>query len=654
MTVLKLDSLCLSYGEQIIFDNVQLLLKPGDRLCLVGRNGVGKSTLLKVIEGLVAPDSGSIHINDGCKIAGLMQELPDADQKTVYDYVADGLPQLAASLSRYHELTNSEQTFDEQALAELAKLQTVIEANDGWSINNRIEQVLTRLQLPADKYMSGLSGGWRRRVALAQALVCHPDILLLDEPTNHLDIEAIEWLEGELKNFPGVVVFVTHDRAFLQAIANRIGELDRGKLSVWDGVYRDFLEFRAQQLAEEEKHNAEFDKRLAKEEAWIRQGIKARRTRNEGRVRALKAMRVERSQRREKLQTSSIAVAQDSGSGKIVAELENVSFYFDKTPIIKDFSLRVMRGDKIGLIGPNGIGKTTLLKVLLGELAPQEGKVKLGTKLEVAYFDQLRDQLDLEKNAMDNIAGGREFIEINGKSRHALSYLNDFLFTGERARTPIKTLSGGERNRILLAKLFSKTANVLVLDEPTNDLDAETLELLEELLANFEGTVLLVSHDREFMDNVVTGTIGFEGNGVLREYVGGYQDWVRQGGKWPSLAPAGSDESRSDSSDNTTNESIDKTDAIPSSAAPTASTAPKPKGKKLSYKLQRELDALPATIEKLENAIADAEAVTLAPDFYQQDQQVVKEALDKLGKLNDELEQTFERWQELEAMQENA
>lgn len=644
MTVLKLDSLCLSYGEQIIFDDVQLLLKPGDRLCLVGRNGVGKSTLLKVIEGKATPDSGSVHISDGCKIAGLMQDLPDADHKTVYDYVADGLPQLAASLSRYHELTSHAQDFDEQMLGELAKLQTIIEAHDGWSINNRIEQVLTRLQLPADKHMADLSGGWRRRVALAQALVCHPDVLLLDEPTNHLDIEAIEWLEGELRNFPGVVVFVTHDRAFLQAIANRIGELDRGKLSVWDGVYHDFLEFRAQQLAEEEKHNAEFDKRLAKEEAWIRQGIKARRTRNEGRVRALKAMRNERSQRREKLQTSSITVQQEGGSGKIVAELENVSFYFDKTAIIKDFSLRVVRGDKIGLIGPNGIGKTTLLKVLLGELAPQEGKVKLGTKLEVAYFDQLRDQLDLEKNAMDNIAGGREFIEINGKSRHALSYLNDFLFTGERARTPIKTLSGGERNRILLAKLFSKTANVLVLDEPTNDLDAETLELLEELLASFEGTVLLVSHDREFMDNVVTSTIGFEGNGVLREYVGGYQDWVRQGGKWPSHKPT----------DNTTQErqesdSDNATGAIAEESVPAPA---KPKGKKLSYKLQRELDALPATIEKMENAIAEAEAVTLAPDFYQQDQQVVKEALEHLGKLNEELEQVFERWQELEAMQE--
>lgn len=652
MSLLKLDNLCLAYGEQVIFDGVNMLLNSGDRLCLVGRNGVGKSTLLKVVDGSITADSGTSWCSDGMRIAGLMQELPDADTTCVYDFVAEGLPELAASLSRYHALIHESETtpMDDKALNELAKLQGIIEDHDGWAIDNRIEQILTRLELDADTLMQDLSGGWRRRAALARALVINPDVLLLDEPTNHLDVQAIEWLEKELESFTGAVVFVTHDRAFLQNVANRIGELDRGKLSIWDGKYQDFLAFRERQLAEEEKHNAEFDKRLAREEVWIRQGIKARRTRNEGRVRALKDMRNERAQRRDRLKTSNFNMQQDSSSGKIVAELEGVCFAYDNWPIIKNFSTRVIRGDKIGLIGPNGVGKSTLLKILLGELKPQGGKVTLGTKIEVAYFDQLRDQLDLEKNAMDNIAGGREFIEINGKPRHAISYLNDFLFTGERARTPIKVLSGGERNRVLLAKLFSKPANVLVMDEPTNDLDAETLDLLEELLLSFEGTLLLVSHDREFMDNVVSSTISFEGNGMLREYIGGYKDWQRQGGKWPA---AGAKAKPSEEIAQEKARAYEKESALkvaPKSQEPAAVAAKKPTVK-LSYKLQRELGALPAKIEKLEQAIANAEQVIAAPDFYTQDQKVINEKLAALEALNADMETSFERWQELEAMQ---
>lgn len=641
MSLLKLDNLHLAYGEQVIFDSLALLLNNGDRLCLVGRNGVGKSTLLKVIDGSIQTDSGSAWHMDGMRIAGLMQDLPDADATSVYDFVAQGLPELADSLTRYHALIHDagSEAMTEAALNEMARLQGVIEAHDGWAIDNRIETVLTRLELDADAKMQDLSGGWRRRAALARALVIDPDILLLDEPTNHLDVQAIEWLEKELANFGGAVVFVTHDRAFLQNVANRIGELDRGMLSVWDGKYQDFLAFRERQLAEEEKHNSEFDKRLAKEEVWIRQGIKARRTRNEGRVRALKAMRAERAGRRDKMKTSNFSLQQDSASGKIVAELESVSFAYDGWPIIRDFTARIVRGDKIGLIGPNGIGKSTLLKIILGELAPQSGVVKMGTKIDVAYFDQLRDQLDLEQNAMDNVAGGREFIEINGKPRHAISYLNDFLFTGERARTPIKALSGGERNRVLLAKLFSKPANVLVMDEPTNDLDAETLDLLEELLLAFEGTLLLVSHDRAFMDNVVSSTISFEGDGIVREYIGGYHDWLRQGGKWPERESVKSKQQKV----------ADAAEAAKSVAQ--TPVAPAPKVKKLSYKLQRELDLLPAKIETLENSIASVEQEVAGADFYQQDADTVAKKLESMAALNEDLEACFERWQELEALQ---
>ncbi|RYZ96493.1 MAG: ATP-binding cassette domain-containing protein, partial [Moraxellaceae bacterium] len=488
MPLLKLDNLSLAYGQQVLFDSIQLLLNKGDRLCLVGRNGVGKSTLLKVIEGSVESDGGSRWLDTSVKVAGLSQDLPDANDDTVLDYVASGLAQLGQDLAQYQRCIES----PEADLDLMATLQSRIEAADGWSLQNRIQQVLTRLELSAQDRLADLSGGWRRRAALARALVCQPDVLLLDEPTNHLDIKAIEWLEAEIKQFSGAVVFITHDRAFLRAVANRIGELDRGKLSIWDGNYTDFLAFRERQLAEEEKHNSEFDKRLAKEEIWIRQGIKARRTRNEGRVRALKEMRQERAERRAQLGTVKMALQNEGNSGKLVAEFKDVCFSYGDKPLIERYSGVITRGDKIGLIGPNGVGKSTFLKLITEELTATSGEIKMGTNRAVAYFDQLRDQLDLDKNAIDNVSEGRDFIEINGQNRHCISYLSDFMFTGERARTPIRALSGGERNRILLAKLFSKPANVLIMDEPTNDLDAETLELLEDLLVDYKGTLLLV------------------------------------------------------------------------------------------------------------------------------------------------------------------
>jgi ATP-binding cassette subfamily F protein uup len=634
MPLLELKKACLNYGTQVLLDQVDLVVEKGQRLCLIGRNGAGKSSMLKVIAGDVALDDGSVWRMPELKIARLEQDLPDADDLSVYDAVAMGLAETGKLLADYHRLVMEESS--EQQLKQLGQLQQAIDACDGWSVQQRVETVISRLQLPMDKKMSELSGGWRRRVALARALVIDPDVLLLDEPTNHLDVLAIEWLEKQILDFQGAIIFITHDRSLLQAVATDIAELDRGHLRLWHGDYHSFLNFREQQLAEEERHNALFDKRLAEEEKWIRQGIKARRTRNEGRVRALKAMREERGQRRERQGTANITVATGESSGKLVAELVNVNHGWEAKSLINDFSTTVVRGDRIGLIGPNGIGKSTLLKIILGELTPSEGKVKLGTNLSVAYFDQLRDQLDLNKNAVDNVSEGRDSITIGGQSRHIMSYLNDFLFSGARARTPLRALSGGERNRVLLAKLFSKDSNLLVLDEPTNDLDVETLELLEEVLASYQGTVLLVSHDRSFLDNVVTSTIAFEGNGKVLEYVGGYGDWVRQGGRWPDLQEK------------------------EKSQAPSAETAEdvKPAGeskkqkKKLSYKFQRELDELPAKIEAAEALVESLEAMCGAADFYQRDHEEVSQKLEALGEAQQQLETLYDRWGELEEMQE--
>ena len=634
MSLIKIEKAFLNYGLQVLLDNVDLTIEKGQRLCLIGRNGAGKSSLLKVIAGDVELDKGEVIRQSGVRVARLEQDLPDADQQKVFAVVAGAFENTGELLWEYHRLVGAT-PMDEETTARLAAVQQQIEAVDGWSLQQRVEEILTRLELPADKYMHELSGGWRRRVALAKALVLDPDVLLLDEPTNHLDIAAINWLEKHLLGFNGALVFITHDRALLQSLATHIAELDRGTLRYWSGDYQSYLTWREQVLAEESRHNALFDKKLAQEEAWIRQGIKARRTRNEGRVRALKALREVRSQRREQIGKAGFSLSSGDASGKLVAELTDVSWSWGEKTIVHNFSTRIMRGDRIGLVGANGAGKSTFLKLVLGELEPQSGSVRLGTNLSIAYFDQLRDQLDLDKNAVDNISEGRDFIDINGQSKHIFSYLSDFLFTGERARTPLRALSGGERNRVLLAKLFSKPANLLVLDEPTNDLDVETLELLEDLLTNYEGTVLLVSHDRAFLNNIVSRVIAFEGRGRVLEYVGGYDDWLRQGGKW-------------------TEEDEPETPVVQKVAAPAAksnqSAAPA-KSRKLSYKLQREFDELPGLIEQLEAELEVKQAVVAAGDFYQQEPAGIDQALKELAELQQKLDDCFERWAELESMQ---
>ena len=627
MPLLKLDSVHLQYGTQVLLDGVNLSITRGEKLGLLGRNGAGKTTLLKVLAGELTADSGERWMRPGVRIARLQQTLPDADQLSVYDAVAAGLSDAGRLLSEYHQLLQADPPAD---MDQLSRVQQQLEAADGWQLQQRVETTISQLQLPADATMSELSGGWRRRVALAQALVSQPDILLLDEPTNHLDIPAISWLEEQLANFPGAIILITHDRRFLQNVASSIAELDRGHLTQWQGHYQGFLRHRDQQLQAEERANELFDKKLAQEEVWIRQGIKARRTRNEGRVRALKAMRDERQSRRERDGSANFAVEGAGQSGKIVAELERVSKRFGEQCILDNFSTIIQRGDRVGIVGPNGAGKSTLVKILLGQLQPDAGKVTFGSKLEVAYSDQLRDQLDPEKNLIDNVCGGQDFIEINGKRRHAISYLGDFLFSPQRVRTPVKALSGGEQNRAILAKLFSKPANLLVLDEPTNDLDIETLELLEEILLTFDGTVLLVSHDRDFMDNVVTSLLVLEGNGVVSEQAGGYSDWQARGGRLQ--------------------DSIDKPahpPAAPATARESAVNSPAKK-RKLSYKDQRELDSLPGLLEKLESRQQELEETVSRPDFYQGDHAQTEQVLAELASVQAELESTFERWAELE------
>lgn len=636
MSLLKFTEVSLAYGSTPLLEKISWQIAKGERVCVIGRNGAGKSNLLKLVRGSQLPDEGEIWRAPALKIGELPQELPLADERSVYDVVADGLAEVGALLAEYHHLLQG--ALDEAALERLAGVQQALEARDGWQLQQRVESILSRLSLPADKLMSELSGGWRRRVLLAQALVSEPDLLLLDEPTNHLDIAAIAWLEEALKGFNGAVLFITHDRAFLQNLATRILELDRGHLIDWQGDYASFLEHKAQQLAAEETANALFDKRLAQEEVWIRQGIKARRTRNEGRVRALKAMRVERSERRERQGKASFQLETADKSGKQVIVAQHLNFaHPNSAPLLKDFSFVLQRGDRVGLLGANGSGKTTVLKLLLGELSPEQGTLEIGSKLEVAYFDQLRQQLEPEKTVLDNLAEGRDFITINGQNRHVLSYLGDFLFSPQRARTPVKALSGGERARLLLAKLFSKPANLLVLDEPTNDLDVETLELLEEVLGEFDGTVLMVSHDRAFLDNVVTSTLVFEGQGVVREYVGGFADWLRQGGSLAVLAAK---------------------EDIPESAAsapvakpvePAVAPAPSAPRKKLSYKEQRELDALPAQMEALEAELEALQAELNQADFYQRPPEQTRQILERLPAVQEELDQLLLRWTELEA-----
>lgn len=643
MSLLRLKEISVNYGTHVLLDKVDLNLAKGMKIGLLGRNGAGKSTLLKTLAGTQPADSGERWLQPGARLSCLDQDLPTADQLTVYDVVAGGLDETGKLLTLYHQLTLAA----EPDLVRLQQVQVQLEAKDGWSLGQRVETVLSQLELDANVQMESLSGGWRRRVALARALVSEPDILLLDEPTNHLDILTIEWLERHLQSFSGALIVITHDRAFLRRVANHIAELDRGQLHLVDQDFQGFMAHRELQLASEEASNSRFDKRLAEEEVWIRKGIQARRTRNEGRVRALEAMRVEREQRRERQAKGRFKLESADRGGKMVAELNAVTHRFGDNLVIDRFDYLVQRKDRIGIVGVNGAGKTTLLKILLGKLKPSEGEVKLGTRMEVVYFDQLRSQLQMDKSLQDNVCGGQTHIEINGKSKHVISYLNDFLFTPDRIRTPVKALSGGEQNRAILAILFSKPANVLVLDEPTNDLDVETLELLEEILLSFEGTVLLVSHDREFMDKVVTSLLIFEGEGRITESFGGYQDWVDRGNSLQDIANP--------------RQAIDSAGAA-NSAVAAATPPPGPNSRsvaaaagegrsrqKLSYKEQRELAALPERIEGLEDKLQAFEQRISGPEFYAGDKAEIEQTLREMSTLQRELEVSYLRWEELDA-----
>ncbi len=627
MALVRLRDIQLGFGGPPLLDGVELELEPGERVCLVGRNGCGKSTLLKLLAGELQADDGELAFRQGARVTRLGQEVPHDIQGSVFEVAASGEQALGAQLVEFERLSARLAEGDESAMESLAVIQQQLEHEGGWELRQRVETVLSRMELDPQAPFESLSGGMKRRVLLARALVGEPDLLLLDEPTNHLDIAGIEWLEQFLLGFRGALLFITHDRAFLRALATRIVELDRGRLTSWPGDYDNFLRRRQEQREAEEKQNALFDKKLAQEEAWIRQGIKARRTRNEGRVRALKALREERSERRELGGSARIGVQEAERSGKLVVEAEHLAYRWAERPLINDFTTTILRGDKLGLIGPNGVGKSTLLKLLLGQIQPQAGRVKLGTKLEVAYFDQHRAQLDEEQSIRDNVSQGRDRISINGVDRHIVSYLQDFLFPPDRLNTPVKALSGGERNRLLLAKLFSKPANVLVLDEPTNDLDVETLELLESLLVEFDGTVLLVSHDRAFLNNVVTSCLAFEGEGVVNEYVGGYDDWLRQR-PVRATAPAPA--------------------AKPKVEVKPETQAAPPARRKLSYKDQRELDALPQRIEALEEEQAELHTRLADPAFYQEAGEAVAEVNSRLKALEAELEEAYARWEALE------
>lgn len=634
MPLLTLESACLAFGHHTLLDHVDLQLDTGERIGLIGRNGGGKSSLLRIIAGEIKPDDGRIWRTPGLKLAYVPQEPALDPALTVFEEVSKGLGKVSQVLLHYHEASHllGDGTGDTEALlSRLQDLQAEVEAQDGWRIQARVETAIDKLDLPPDALVGQLSGGQKKRVALARALVVSPDVLLLDEPTNHLDFSSIEWLEGLLKDFAGSVLFITHDRRFLNNVATRIVELDRGKLASFPGDFAEYQRKKLEMLEVEAVHNQKFDKVLAQEEVWIRKGIQARRTRNEGRVRRLEALRIERADRREKMGTVNLNVDEGAKSGRMVAELEHVSKRYGDKIIIDDFSCRIMRGDRVGLLGPNGAGKSTLLKLILGELPPDSGDVRLGTKLEVAYFDQLREQLDEEATLIDTISQGSDFIDIGETRKHVISYLEDFLFAPQRARSPVKSLSGGERNRLLLARLFTRPANVLILDEPTNDLDIETLELLESLLQNYSGTLFLVSHDREFLDNVVTQVIAFEGNGILREYVGGYEDWVRAKGYLKAAAK----------------EQAAKSQQIAPSKA--REVREQPTRIKLDYKEIRELDELPQKIELLEREQAAITCQLDTADFYLNQPEKARSLHERFAGIEEELMNCLARWEELEA-----
>ncbi len=628
MALLTLRNINLGFGGPNLFDSLNLQIEPKERLCLLGRNGEGKSTLMKLIGGMVKADEGSIEQQQNLKIAYLTQDIPDDVTGSVYDVVASGLEGVGEILKNYHHCSlELAEDYTEQKMEELSRIQHELEAVDGWSLSQQIETTISLLELPTDDEFSSLSGGLKRRVLLGRALVVEPDLLLLDEPTNHLDVEAIQWIEEFLLNWNGSVLFVTHDRSFLRRLATRIIELDRGKLTSWPGNYETYLLRKQESLENEEKENALFDKRLAQEEVWIRQGIKARRTRNEGRVRALEALRKERSQRREQKGQVNMQVSAQDSSGKRVVEAENLSYSYGETLIVKGFSTLITRGDRIGVIGPNGVGKSTLIKLMLGELQPDEGKVELGTKLEIAYFDQLRSELDLKKSVRDNLAPGTDKITVAGREKHVMSYLSDFLFAPARANSPVSTLSGGERNRLMLAKLFARPFNLLVMDEPTNDLDVETLELLEDLLMSYEGTLILISHDRAFLDNVVTSTLVFEGNGQVNEYVGGYEDWLRQ------------------FKNKLNRKKENKPEEIKKEKKPEEQ---KKTLKKRSFKEQRELDELPVLIETLDKEMAEITEKMADEKFYQQNKEVIAITTTRVSEIEYELKEAYKRWEQLE------
>ena len=634
MDLIRIAKAQLAFGTHPLLDNADAVIEAGERVCIVGRNGAGKSTLLKVLDGQVQLDDGEINQVGDLKVSRLEQDPPKGAEGSVFDYVANGIPDIANLLIEYHHVSERMQSdYSESVLNKFEKLSSRIEAQDGWRFESRIKLVLAQLELTPDMRLEKLSGGWLRKVALVKALVSEPDLLLLDEPTNHLDMNSVIWLEQFLKDFNGGIVFITHDRAFIRSIATRILDLDRGKLISYPGNYEKYLEQKAHDLKVEEAQNALFDKKLAEEEAWIRQGIKARRTRNEGRVRALKALRVERKQRVDQVGKADFNIETADRSGKLVFEAKNLKHAFKDKPIVNDFSTLVMRGDRVGLIGPNGVGKTTLLKLLFGQIEALSGSVKQGVNLEVAYFDQYREKLDEEATVQDNVAEGKQEVMMGGRSRHVLGYLQDFLFPPARARTPVKALSGGEKNRLLLAKLFLKPSNVLVLDEPTNDLDIETLELLEDIINQYQGTILIVSHDREFIDNTCNSVWAFSGDGEVIDIVGGYTDY--------QVYKAELDEKR---------KQLEKQQVV-QIAKEIKKDKNNNKSNKLSYKLKLELEQLPSKVEALELTLEEQQALVNDPEFFKKPQQETQAALNQLAQIESELETAFARWEELEELQ---